>query len=140
MADGLGPEEEEGATVLDMREAAGRLLRGPEPEVPVPPRAGLPDRLAGPGGSPFMANAKCAWGECPKPSELHPHLILRPPDGLQGTAEAHLSLGVCAEHATTNIDDLVSDEGWAVLVATFRETGRIEPERSKTEVQWLSLD
>lgn len=142
MADELGPQEEEGPPVLDVREGAGRVLRGPEPEVPVQPRAGgFAEQLAAPGGSPFMANVRCGWVDCAELSELHPHLILRPPDGVPGgEAEAHMSLGVCAKHATTNIDELVSDEGWAVLCETFRQVGRVEPERSKTEVRWLSLD
>jgi hypothetical protein len=157
VASELGPQEEEGQAVLDVREDAGQLLRGPESEVPVQPSANLPDALAANGGSPFMANAICAWQDCENPSTQHPHLVLRPADadielfkerhpeaaGLDNSlaeAEAHMSLGVCDEHAAEcTVDDLVSDEGWSVICNVFTETGRFPPERSKTEVLWLSL-
>lgn len=48
-----------------------------------------------------------------------------------------MSLNVCdACMDKTTVDDLLSDEGWATLVAAIASIGKVEPERKLTQLAW----
>jgi hypothetical protein len=83
---------------------------------------------------------KCSKVGCSRIPGWAPVLILRPPAPLgDGKAEAVLPLKFCHMcRLTTGWQDLVTNEGWAMICQNFHEAGRPPPERSRTELVWRS--
>lgn len=82
----------------------------------------------------------CARRGCRNAGTHHPVLLLSPAAHAtyEGPpAEAQLGILVCTQHqADTQAADLISDEGWAVIVGTFAAVGRAEPDRATVGLVW----
>ncbi len=59
-------------------------------------------------------------------------------DSLPATSVAQLpTCQQCADKI--DLDDLITDEGWEMVVQAFRRVGRVDPVRSLTEVGFVEI-
>lgn len=91
--------------------------------------------------------ATCSRRYCAALAAWQPILVLRAPLELYPKAPpapALLSLGFCHAHRMKLDEEgasaLISDEGWAQIVAMFRSARRVEPERGATTLDWKRLE
>lgn len=86
--------------------------------------------------------AGCDKKGCTKTASKAPVLKLRAPVEFEPCLPIDVvpGLKLCEDHAArTGVEDLVTDEGWATLVASLTERGKQEPKRERTTIEWLTL-
>lgn len=80
---------------------------------------------------------KCQRIGCDKSALWRPVLLVTP-DGAH-YAEGHLNLVVCGDHKMQiKAEDLITDEGWKMIVAGLLVSGKAEPKRELTKVKWVA--
>lgn len=82
--------------------------------------------------------AQCSVKDCREKGEYKPVLVLYA-EGNNGTpAYASLNLPHCKQHVlSTTVKDLITDEGWEMIVSQFKNQGKIEPCRKRTQLQFI---
>jgi hypothetical protein len=78
---------------------------------------------------------------CPNPGIWQPVLLIYAPyiHGFNEPVRAALGLAVCGEHKDSAVvADFLSDEGWAQIADGFRQIGRVDPDRRRTQLAWRS--
>lgn len=82
----------------------------------------------------------CARKDCTNPGGWRPVLILRAASRPNEPARAELGIAVCEHHARTGqVDDFVSDEGWAQISNAFAASGRERPARALTSLEFEAI-
>lgn len=80
---------------------------------------------------------KCTRKDCGRDATHVPVLSfasVQRPDGPRATGR--LSLYVCREHQSTDVDEYVTDEGWQQIVDTLKRAGKAHPSRATLRVHF----
>jgi hypothetical protein len=71
------------------------------------------------------------------PGHWRPIITMRPTWWKGEPATAAMGLLICDDHKkATAVPDLISDEGWAQIVASFDAIKRTRPDREATGLRW----
>jgi hypothetical protein len=89
----------------------------------------------------MVTRPNCSRIDCGSPARVLPVLTFRAidtaPDAVR--AKATISLPLCDRHAVADPALYVSDESWATIVAGVTLSGRVAPDRSSIEVEFLPM-
>lgn len=86
----------------------------------------------------------CAWRKtCERKPMLSPVLVFRAPVKCEPCPEvkSSMSMGYCLECSkVVTLEHLLLDEGFAMIQEGMRRAGRVPFDRSRTTLEWQSLE
>ena len=82
---------------------------------------------------------KCDKQGCANDAHFSPIVSFASKVNPMARAEFRLPLLVCKEHATDDVSQYVTDDGWQQIVATVKRAGKAHPDRDSLQVRYVSI-
>ncbi len=83
----------------------------------------------------------CDRVDCHEPALWKPVLLLYAPAqyGKRPPVRGELNLALCTKHKEeATVADVLTDEGWQVIVELARKQGKVPPVRSRTRLEFVA--